>query len=103
MGGPSEGQRTSIGLDVYARSVMGCGLDGDIGEVFSRRLCPDHREVLNWSDPRRTLARIKYRVVTLPKGLRNNRRRDQAYPGGDGWQMHINGSHESASWSTKSP
>jgi transposase len=41
-------QRTSIGLDVHARSVVGCGLDGDTGEVFQRRLCPDHREVLDW-------------------------------------------------------
>ena len=41
-------QRTSIGLDVHARSVVGCGLDGDTGEVFQRRLTPDHREVLNW-------------------------------------------------------
>ena len=41
-------QRTSIGLDVHARSVVGCGLDGDTGEVFQRRLCPDHREVLEW-------------------------------------------------------
>jgi transposase len=41
-------QRTSIGLDVHARSVVACGLDGDTGEVFKRRLCPDHREVLEW-------------------------------------------------------
>lgn len=41
-------QRTSIGLDVHARSVVGCGLDGDTGEVFQRRLTPDHREVLDW-------------------------------------------------------
>ena len=41
-------QRTSIGLDVHARSVVACGLDGDTGEVFQRRLCPDHREVLEW-------------------------------------------------------
>ncbi len=39
-------QRTSIGLDVHARSIVACGLDGDTGEVFQRRLCPDHREVL---------------------------------------------------------
>ena len=26
-------QRTSIGLDVHARSVVGCALDGDTGEV----------------------------------------------------------------------
>ena len=41
-------QRTSVGLDVHARSVVGCGLDGDTGEVFEPRLCPDHREVLEW-------------------------------------------------------
>ena len=45
---PVKVQRTSIGLDVHARLVVGCGLDGDTGEVFSRRLCPDHREVLEW-------------------------------------------------------
>ncbi len=41
-------QRTSVGLDVHARSIVACGLDGDTGEVFERRLCPDHREVLEW-------------------------------------------------------
>ena len=41
-------QRTSIGLDVHARSVVGCALDGETGEVFQRRLTPDHREVLGW-------------------------------------------------------
>jgi len=41
-------QRTSVGLDVHARSVVACGLDGDTGEVFSRRLTPDHAEVLAW-------------------------------------------------------
>jgi len=28
--------------------VVACGLDGDTGEVFQRRLCPDHQEVLEW-------------------------------------------------------
>ena len=41
-------QRTSIGLDVHARSVVGCALDGDTGEVFQRRLTPDHREIREW-------------------------------------------------------
>ncbi len=41
-------QRTSIGLDVHARSVVGCVLDGDSGEVFQRRLTPDHREIREW-------------------------------------------------------
>lgn len=38
-------QRTSVGLDVHARSVVTCGLDGDTGEVVQRRLTPDHGEM----------------------------------------------------------
>ncbi len=41
-------QRTSIGLDVHARSVVACGLDSETGELFERRLTPDHREILEW-------------------------------------------------------
>ena len=41
-------QRTSVGLDVHARSVVGCALDGDTGEVFERRLTPDYQEILKW-------------------------------------------------------
>jgi len=41
-------QRTSIGLDVHARSVVACGLDGDTGELFERRLTPAHHEMLEW-------------------------------------------------------
>ena len=38
-----------VGLDVvHARSVAACGLDGETGEVFERRLTPDHREILEW-------------------------------------------------------
>ncbi len=41
-------QRTSVGLDVHARSVSGCALDGDSGEVFQRRLTPDRGEIVAW-------------------------------------------------------
>ncbi|WP_448480055.1 IS110 family transposase [Mycolicibacter minnesotensis] len=41
-------QRTSVGLDVHARSVVACGLDGDTGEVFERRLTPGRDDVLEW-------------------------------------------------------
>lgn len=39
---------TSVGLDVHARSVAACGLDGQTGELFERRLTPDHGELLAW-------------------------------------------------------
>ena len=42
---PVSGNGTSVGLDVHARSVVACGLDGRSGELFERRLCPDHGEV----------------------------------------------------------
>src|SRR2546430_16750932 len=41
-------QRTSVGLDVHARSVVACGLDRDTGEVFERRLTPSHEEIGAW-------------------------------------------------------
>jgi hypothetical protein len=47
-GSPLKRQRTTIGLDVHPRSIVARGLDGDTGELFERRLCPDHHEVLQW-------------------------------------------------------
>jgi len=41
-------QRTSVGLDVHARSVVACGLDGETGQFFERRLTPDRQEILGW-------------------------------------------------------
>ena len=41
-------QRTSVGLDVHARSVFGCALDGETGELIERRLTPVHDEVIEW-------------------------------------------------------
>jgi transposase len=35
-------------LDVHARSVVGCALDSDTGEVFARRLIPDWEEITAW-------------------------------------------------------
>jgi len=45
---PVNSQGTSVGLDVHARSVVACGLQGVTGRVFERRLTPDHREILAW-------------------------------------------------------
>jgi transposase len=41
-------ERTSVGLDVHARSTVAWGLDGVTGEVFAERLVPDTAEVLAW-------------------------------------------------------
>lgn len=43
------GNRTSVGLDVQPlSSVVACGLDGQTGELFERRLSPDRGEVAAW-------------------------------------------------------
>ncbi|HEX8934819.1 MAG TPA: hypothetical protein VF788_11640 [Pseudonocardiaceae bacterium] len=42
------GNRRNVGLDVHARSVVACGLDGQTGESFERRLTPDRGEVAAW-------------------------------------------------------
>src|SRR5258707_12163670 len=46
---PVKNYRTSVGLDVHARSVVVCGLDGETGELLERRLTPDHQEILEWA------------------------------------------------------
>jgi transposase len=41
-------ERTSVGLDVHARSVVACGIDDRTGELFRARLCPQPEAVLGW-------------------------------------------------------
>lgn len=42
--------RTSVGLDVHARSVAADAIDGVSGEVFEARLPPDHADIRRWVD-----------------------------------------------------
>ena len=41
-------ERTSVGLDVNARSVVAAAIDVDRGEVFRRRLTPGNDDVIGW-------------------------------------------------------
>jgi transposase len=41
-------ERTSVGLDVHARSVVAAAIDGVTGEVFRARLTPACEDVLGW-------------------------------------------------------
>ena len=41
-------ERTTVGLDVHARSVVAEAVDWDTGQVFSAQLVPDHAVVLDW-------------------------------------------------------
>ena len=41
-------ERTSVGLDVHARSIVACGLDTVTGQTLRRRLVPTADVVLDW-------------------------------------------------------
>ena len=41
-------ERTSVGLDVHARSVVAAAIDGVTGEVSRARLVPAPAEVIGW-------------------------------------------------------
>lgn len=43
-------ERTSVGLDVHARSVVACAIDTVSGELVRSRLTPEHADVLGWID-----------------------------------------------------
>ena len=62
-------QRRSVGLDVHARSVVGCGLDRETGEVSQRRLTPSREEVRDWT------VRQDRLLAALPAGHRLTQRK----------------------------
>ncbi|RAV03200.1 IS110 family transposase [Mycolicibacter senuensis] len=41
-------ERTSVGLDVHARSVAAAAIDGVTGEVWQTRLTPSHEHIRSW-------------------------------------------------------
>lgn len=41
-------ERTSVGLDVHARSVAAAAIDGVTGELFRAKLSPDHDQIGRW-------------------------------------------------------
>ena len=40
--------RTCVGLDVHARSVVACAIDGELGEVRSLRISPKTEQIVAW-------------------------------------------------------
>jgi len=41
-------ERTSVGLDVHARSVAAAAIDGETGELVQARLTPSHDHIRSW-------------------------------------------------------
>jgi transposase len=68
-------ERTSVGLDVHARSVVAAAIDGVTGEVFRQRLSPDLGQIERW-------------VKDLPGPWRVTY---EAGPTGFGLARHLNG------------
>lgn len=62
-------ERTSVGLDVHARSVVACALDGLTGEVFRHRLTPDRNEILAWIISLPPPAKVVYEAGPTGFGL----------------------------------
>ena len=62
-------ERTSVGLDVHARSVVGCAIDGLTGEIHRRRLTPDPNEILVWVRSLPAPARVAYEAGPTGFGL----------------------------------
>jgi transposase len=62
-------ERTSVGLDVHARSVVACAIDGLTGEITKARLTPDHGEVLAWLGRLAGPVRVAYEAGPTGFGL----------------------------------
>ena len=62
-------ERTSVGLDVHARSVVAAALDGATGEVHRRRLTPDPGEIIRWVHSLPGPVRVTYEAGPTGFGL----------------------------------
>jgi transposase len=62
-------ERTSVGLDVHARSVVACGIDGVTGELHRARLCPDTGEITAWVRGLPGPSRVVYEAGPTGFGL----------------------------------
>jgi transposase len=54
---------------VHARSVVACGLDRQSGELFERRLTPNHQEILEWVGSLPGSAAVVYEAGPTGFGL----------------------------------
>ena len=62
-------ERTSVGLDVHARSVAGCALDAQTGEIIPHRMTPDYAEILAWIVSLPAPVRVVYEAGPTGFGL----------------------------------
>ena len=62
-------ERTSVGLDVHARSVVATAIDTTTGELFKQRLVPANEVVLDWLHPLPGPVAVTYEAGPTGFGL----------------------------------
>jgi transposase len=62
-------ERTSVGLDVHARSVAAAAIDGVTGEVVQARLTPSHGHIRSWLAERSGPVAVAYEAGPTGFGL----------------------------------
>lgn len=62
-------ERTSVGLDVHARSITAAAIDTVTGELFKERLVPAHDAVLAWIERLPGTAAVTYEAGPTGFGL----------------------------------
>jgi transposase len=62
-------ERTSVGLDVHALSVVACAIDGETGELHRARLTPDPGDVHRWVSALPGPVRVVYEAGPTGYGL----------------------------------
>ncbi len=62
-------QRTSVGLDVHARSVVAAAIDGQTGEIHRRKMTPDLAEIPAWIVSLAGPVRVVYEARPTGFGL----------------------------------
>jgi len=62
-------ERTSVGLDVHARSVAAAAIDGQTGEIARRKMTPDHAEIFAWVQSLAGPVRVVYEAGPTGFGL----------------------------------
>jgi transposase len=62
-------ERTSVGLDVHARSVAAAAIDGDTGELFQTKLTPSYDHITSWLQARSGPVAVAYEAGPTGFGL----------------------------------
>lgn len=62
-------ERTSVGLDVHARSVAAAAIDGVTGELVQVRLTPSHDHIRSWIGTLRGPVAVAYEAGPTGFGL----------------------------------